>query len=376
MKYWEKCIIVSFLSVWAAQVQAQSLLKTDVFVSGTDGYSSYRIPAIVAAKSGALLAFAEARKNSSSDTGDIDLVMKRSFDGGKTWSNLNLIWDDGENVCGNPVPVVDAQSGKLVLVVCWNDGKDTEASIIAGTTSNTRKVFVLSSTDEGVTWSKPLEITSSVKKENWTWYATGPCHGIQLQGKKYRGRILIPANHISALPEKAYHSHCIYSDDKGETWHLGGSADGDGNESTVAELKNGSILLNMRNYNREAGKCRLVAVSKDGGDSFGPSSFDRSLIEPRCQGSLLNYMPQEQLTETLLFSNPSSETKRINMTIQVSRDHGKSWTKKLLIHAGRAAYSDMVVLPHGNIGILYENGLENPYERITFEMLNAKLLQP
>jgi sialidase-1 len=370
-----RLFIISLLVVWVMQAQAQSSFKTDVFVAGTDGYSCYRIPVILAARSGALLAFSEARKNDRSDTGNIDLVMKRSTDGGKTWSHLNVVWDDGENVCGNPVPVVDAESGKLILVACWNDGKDTEASIIAGTSTGTRKVFVLFSADEGTTWTKPLDITSSVKKETWTWYATGPCHGIQLQGKKYRGRLLIPANHITALPEKAYHSHSLYSDDKGMTWHLGGSAEGGGNESTVAELKNGSILLNMRNYNRDAGKCRLVALSKDGGSSFGPSFLDRSLVEPLCQGSLLNYTSNGKCTKNLLFSNPSSESKRANMTIQMSRDGGKSWTKKIPVHAGRAAYSDLVVLPQGNVGILYENGLKDLYERITFETINSTLFQ-
>lgn len=371
LKYW---MITGFLVACSMVSQGQPSLRTDVFVGGMGGYSSFRIPVLVAAKSGALLAFAEARKNDSSDSGNIDLVMRRSVDGGKTWSSINLVWDDGENVCGNPVPVVDVESGKLILVACWNNGKDSEEAIIAGTSIDGRKIFVLTSTDEGTTWSKPFDITSAVKKENWTWYATGPCHGIQLQGKKFKGRLLIPANHITSLPEKAYHSHCIYSDDKGLTWHLGGTADGEGNESTVAELKNGSILLNMRNYNRTTGQCRIVALSKDGGIHFEPSHFDYSLIEPRCQGSLLNYTYKGKPTKILLFSNPSSETKRMNMTVQVSRDQGKSWYKKRLVYSGRSAYSDMVVLPQGCVGILYENGVNDLYERITFETINSTLL--
>jgi len=355
--------------------QAQSLQKTNVFESGTDGYASYRIPAIIQAKDETILAFAEGRKNGSSDTGDIDLVMKKSKDNGKTWSNLQVIWDDGHNVCGNPVPVVDRKSGKIILVACWNNGNDPEKSIIAGTSSDTRRVFVLTSDDDGTTWSTPRDITSSVKKENWTWYATGPCHGIQLQNRKNRGRILIPANHITALPENAYHSHCIYSDDKGATWHLGGTAEGEGNESTVTELKNGKIMLNMRNYNREAGKCRLVAISNNGGESFQPSYLENSLVEPRCQGSLLNYMHKGKRTRTLLFSNPANETKRINMTISISHDNGKNFEKKITVFPGRSAYSDMVVLPSGNIGILYENGMNDLYERISFEVLPSKLFK-
>lgn len=373
MAYMRKLITFVFMAMLAISAQAQSLLRTNVFISGAEGYLSYRIPAIITTNSGVILAFAEARKNGSADTGDIDLVMKKSADGGKTWSSLQVIWDDGENVCGNPVPVVDREGGKIVLVACWNNGQDLENNIIAGTSSGTRRVFVLSSNDEGNTWSKPLEITSSVKKDNWTWYATGPCHGIQLQGKKHRGRIVIPANHITAMPEKAYRSHCIYSDDKGETWHSGGTAEGEGNESTVAELKNGGIMLNMRNYNRQAGKCRIVAISKDGGNRFQTAYLDRALIEPRCQGSLLNYTPKGKRSKTLLFSNPASETKRNNMTINISHNQGKSWKKKVLIYPGQAAYSDMVVLPSGEVGILYENGVNDVYERITFETFPSQL---
>jgi len=371
----KKILVILFMSFLVIEGQAQSSQKTNVFTGGTEGYSCFRIPSIVIGKSGILLAFAEARKNGCGDTGDIDLVLKKSTDNGKTWSSLQVIWDDGENVCGNPVPVVDKESGKIILVTCWNSGKDIEKDIDAGKSTDTRRVFVLSSNDEGSTWTKPLEITASVKKENWTWYATGPCHGIQLVGKKYKGRIIVPSNHKMAKPEENTQSHFIYSDDKGETWQLGGIAEGDGNESTAAELKNGDIMLNMRNYNRHVGKCRIVAISKDGGEHFQPTYYDRNLIEPRCQGSLLNYTPKGKLTKTLLFSNPASETKRINMTISISHNNGKSWSKKLIVNPGRSAYSDLVTLPFGDVGILYENGINDPYECITFESFSSKLFK-
>ena len=132
---------------------------------------------------------ASKRKNSCSDTGNIDLVVKRSEDGGKTWSRIITVWDDGDNVCGNPSPIVDQETGRIILVSCWNLGEDHEKQIIDKTSKDSRRVYVLYSDNDGKSWSTPKEITSSVKHPDWTWYATGPCHGIQLQGKKNKGRL-------------------------------------------------------------------------------------------------------------------------------------------------------------------------------------------
>ncbi|MCA1758981.1 MAG: glycoside hydrolase [Bacteroidales bacterium] len=139
-----------------------------IFKSGTEGYSTFRIPAIVTTNSGKIVAFAEGRRNSSSDTGDIDLVMKSSEDGGKTWSPLKTIWNDGDNVCGNAAPVVDCETGEIHLLMTWNLGEDQEKDIIDGKSKDTRNIFVTSSTDDGVNWTIPKEITSSVKKDK-TW---------------------------------------------------------------------------------------------------------------------------------------------------------------------------------------------------------------
>ena len=152
-----------------------------IFKSGTEGYNTYRIPSMVTTSSGVVLAFAEGRKNNSSDSGDIDIVLKRSSDGGNSWGDMIVIRDDGFNVCGNPSPVIDERNGKIFLLSTWNRGEDTESEIINTTSIDTRRVFVMSSEDEGLTWSEPTEITQSVKKPNWTWYATGPVHGIQIK---------------------------------------------------------------------------------------------------------------------------------------------------------------------------------------------------
>lgn len=344
-----------------------------LFRSGTDGYNTFRIPAIIATRKGTLLAFAEGRKNSSSDTGDIDMVMKRSEDNGKTWSKLEVLRDDGINVCGNPAPVIDKKTGNIYLLSTWNLGSDHEADIISGKSSDTRRVFVMVSEDDGRNWSQAKEITSSVKCKNWTWYATGPCHGIQVMKGKYRGRMIIPCDHMEAETEK-YFSHIIFSDDHGRTWQMGGTTTQDQvNECTVAEISGGRLLLNMRNYDRTK-KSRMITLSNDGGVSWNDICPDPVLVEPICQASLLTYALRGKKPGILLFSNPANEENRINMTLRVSYNDGKSWPVSKVLHAGPSAYSDLVSLRSGDIGILYEAGEESPYEGIVFEVVPKKEL--
>src|SRR5690554_5034052 len=151
-----------------------SITEIDLFVQGTGGYHTYRIPSIIVTGEGSVLAFAEGRKESSSDTGDIDLLMRRSTDGGKTWGEQVVIWDDASNVCGNPTPVLDEETGTIWLLMTWNRGDDAEGDIIKKTSNDTRRVFVSSSIDDGKTWSIPNDITETTKNPAWGWYATGP----------------------------------------------------------------------------------------------------------------------------------------------------------------------------------------------------------
>lgn len=353
--------------------------RTDVFRSGEDGYAAFRIPALVRAADGALLAFAEARRNGTADKGDIDLVLRRSTDGGRTWGELIVVWDDGENTCGNPAPVVLRGSGRIVMLACWNRGEDHEREIEAGRAVDTRRVFALSSDDHGLTWSRPEEITSSVKRSEWTWYATGPCHAIQKAEAPHKGRIIVPANHkrVERDGSIASNSHLLYSDDGGATWHIGAVSQPGGNESSAVELSNGDLLLNMRHYVR-TDSLRLCAVSSDGGASWVRTWEERQLLEPRCQGSILNYAPAgEKPARTLLFSNPRS-LRRENLTIGVSLDDGRTWSRFVTVRPGRAAYSDLVRMEDGSVGVLYENGdpggKEALYRRITFEVVSADRL--
>lgn len=346
----------------SAEVSAPILFK-----ESTEGYRSFRIPAIAVSKSGTLLAFAEGRKNSGADEGDINLVLRRSVDKGKTWSHLILVWDDADNTCGNPSPVVDPITGRIHLLMTWNLGDDTIGKINAGTSKDTRRVFYTYSDDDGMSWNKSREITSSAKDPKWGWYATGPCHGIILSKEPYKGRIVIPCDCIEVGAGRKQYSHIIYSDNNGKDWKIGGTSVG-GNESTVAELSDGRLILNMRN----SSNYRTIAYSSDGGETWTNSEQIYTLIDPVCQGSMLNTMVENK--HTLFFSNAASST-RINMSIKKSIDNGKTWPVGYVVHSGPSAYSDIVVLPDNEIGILYENGNSKPYERISFEKIRITKIQ-
>jgi sialidase-1 len=296
--------------------------------------------------------------------------MKRSADGGRTWSAQQVVWDDAGNTCGNPSPVVDRKTGTICLLLTWNRGDDREPQIIDLKSKDTRRVFVTSSTDDGLTWAKPREITASVKRTNWTWYATGPGGGIQIERGPHAGRLVVPCDHIEA-GTKQYYSHVIYSDDSGATWKLGGrTPNAKVNECTVVELSDGRLMLNMRNYDR-AQRQRQVAFSRDGGLTWEDQRFYAALPEPICQASLRRLSwPGGGRGNVILFANPSSPTNRANLTVQASRDDGVTWTQKAVLHPGPSAYSDLAVTRAGRIACLYESGVKSPYERITLALFD------
>ena len=342
-----------------------------IFKSGSEGYNTFRIPSIITTDSGVVLAFAEGRKNSSSDSGDIDLVLKRSTDGGKTWSDLIVIRDDSTNVCGNPSPVIDRKTGKIFLLSTWNRGDDTESEIINMTSVDTRRVYVMNSIDEGLSWSKPIEITDKVKKPNWTWYATGPVHGIQIREGSKKGRMIIPCDHIEANTKK-YYSHIIYSDDGGSSWNIGGTTPQDQvNECSVAEIGKGKLILNMRNYDRTQMN-RKISISNDYGESWGDIYDDKALVEPICQASILRYSFKGYGRNDLLFINPADKNKRLNMTLRLSNDLGRTWKGEFLLHEGPSAYSDITKLRNGNVGCLFEAGKNSPYEGIVYREVDVR----
>ena len=328
---------------------ADDLRPVDVFRSGRGGYHTYRIPALLVAPDHALLAFCEGRKTSRADHGDVDLVLRRSRDGGRTWSALQLVFEDGgtqQVTIGNPCPVVDRDTGRIWLPF----------------TRDNDRVYVTSSGDNGGRWEPPREITATVKSEDWTWYATGPGVGIQLRQDRFKGRLVIPCDHrVRGAGSRSHstRSHVIYSDDHGRTWRAGKATDWLMNECAVVELPDGRLLLNMRsNRGRQR---RGVAWSRDGGQSWSPAVDAETLIEPVCQASLMGYAGSA--AGLLLFCNPASTSQRARLTVRSSRDAGSTWSAGRVIDKGPAAYCCLAQLPDGDVGLLYERG---GYSALTF----------
>lgn len=341
--------------------------KTDLFVAGTEGVHTYRIPSLLVTPRGTLLAFCEARRRGSGDSGDIDLVVRRSEDGGRTWSPMRIVWEDGPHTCGNPCAVADPSTGTIWLLITHNRGEDTERKIIAGTSRGERTVWVTRSEDDGLTWSAPVEITLQVKKPDWAWFATGPGVGI----RRRSGRLVVPCDAVERGGRRAL-SLVVFSDDAGRTWKTGGAVGDVWNECQVVERSDGSLLLNMRNHGSR-GRRRGTAVSRDGGETWSEAVPDPALVEPVCQASLIRYSFEPSL---LLFSNPADESRRIRLMVRGSSDEGATWTAGRVLHEGPAAYSCLAALPGGRVGCLYEAGEAHPYERLVFARFPLEWLGP
>ncbi|MCG6154384.1 sialidase family protein [Rubinisphaera margarita] len=356
--------LLTLLAPCSVTAGEQELSQTDIFVSGEGGYHSYRIPSIIRTKAGTLLAFCEGRKDSRSDAGNIDLVLRRSFDHGKTWSKMQVVWDDAGNTCGNPCPVVDQETGTIWLLLTWNAGDIHEGKIQAGFGEDSRHVYVASSSDDGATWTPPKQITRDVKDKSWSWYATGPGSGIQLQHGEHAGRMVIPCDHkIPTAKGTRFRSHVIYSDDNGATWHQGGSAPKDEvNECEVVELSDGTLLLNMRNYDR-SNRSRQVCFSDDGGNTWRDQRHDDTLVSPTCQASIHRVRHAEgDKPGVILFSNPATPDKREQLTIRASYDDCQTWADSRLLNKGSSAYSSLCVIEDDLVGCLYER---DNYGKIT-----------
>jgi sialidase-1 len=345
------------------------LEKIEVFLPGLNGIARYRIPGIVVTAKGTVLAYCEARKNGSSDWGEIEVHLRRSTDGGKTWQPSQHIAHTADRIEGNPhkkdggeheqtvnnpVAILDRETGAIEFLYCVNYAR----------------CFSMRSTDDGVTWSTPVEITSSFepfrKQYDWKVIATGPGHGIQMKS----GRLVVPI--WLAFGGAGDHgpsaAGTIFSDDHGKTWHAGDITmpnDGDfgnPNESILTTLSDGRVLMVSRNGSKPNRK--LVATSADGATGWTPPQFHDQLWEPQCMASIIAHP-----AGVLLFSNPHTlplgkdgkETpggrgKRQNLCIKLSRDDGKTWPMNKTLEAEASAYSDLSVLPDGTVLCLYERG--------------------
>ena len=374
-----KIVCSTLLMVWMITGYSQTS-PVPVFVSGTEGHQTYRIPAILSLPNGDLLAFAEGRVHGADDFGDINIVMKRSKDKGKTWTALQYVAEFDTLQAGNPAPVMDLTDalfpgGRIFLF--YNTGTQREWDVRNG--QGHKQVWYKTSTDGGQTWSEAVDITLQVHRpkkpevnaaynfsEDWRTYANTPGHALQFREGKYRGRIFVAANHSAKKPKdrfEDYNAHCFYTDDHGKTFHLGASVAIPGsNESTAAAISGDRLMMNSRNQQGEI-RARIVSISGDGGASWDTNYFDRNLPDPVNEGSLLQ-IGKRKNRFILAFCNAADTAKRDNLTLRISYDDGQTWAKNILVDKNPlasasnqyayTAYSDLVVLDKRTLGVLYE----------------------
>ncbi|MDX6259129.1 MAG: sialidase [Kribbellaceae bacterium] len=355
-----------------------AVTQTVLFDKGGAGYGCYRIPAIVRTKLGTLLAFAEARRTWCADSQEIDLVVRRSEDDGRTWSAQQIVLsgtDSDPNAVatrGNPTPIVDLDTGRIVLLTTMDPG----------TTNKPRTPYVQYSDDDGKTFSKAKNISSQIDDPSWGWYATGPVHGIQLTRGAHKGRLVAGTNYDDAGDpndpnDNKVAGQLVYSDDGGDTWQKGAtdlrSAAGLlPQEISVVEKVDGGIYAGARNNNGSAGNSRAFAVSNDGGETYAaPYAAIPGLTTPTVQGSLLRLRATDQGAKynRILFASPADPERRRYMTIRSSFDEGKTWQSVAdgtRITSDWSGYSDMTTLDTGEIGLLYEAGSVDARDQIRF----------
>ena len=357
---------------------------SDVFVAGKDGFPSVRIPSVVVTKKGTVLAIAEGRAQHA-DQANNKIILKRSTDNGKTWGAMQIIADDSTNCLNNPCTVVDQQSGRVIVMFQSYPANHSErdGTIKPGLGGpDIVRNYVVTSDDDGVTWSPMQDVTRSTKHaEQVTIMASGPGIGIQLQRSVHHlGRILIPFNEG---PFGKWNVLAAFSDDGGKTWQLGEPAPGCCvtnaagkitslvNEVQMVELSDGSVMLNSRKWGGQA--VRKIAISRDAGRTWLPVEDEPALRDNGCMSSIFRWsFARGDENSLLLFSHPDSD-KRENGTIYASHDDGKTWPVKKVLWPGSFAYSVLTRLPDGAIGCLFEtDGTDRiVFARFTLDWIEA-----
>lgn len=371
--------VVAALRLGAAE---PLLEKTDLWRGDQDGYKLYRIPGIVVTKKGTVLAYGEARRYSGSDWDTIDIVMRRSTDGGRTFSPQRVIARAPGEVHRNPV-AIERRQGQPTDVTYDNPVAiaDRGGAVHFLFTVEYMRVFYMRSDDDGASFTAPVEITAAFDafrpEYAWRVVATGPGHGIQLA----RGRLLVPIWLSLGTGGNGHHpsvNATVYSDDHGATWHRGAIAVPDTpqfpdpNETAAAQLADGRVLLNIRTEAKE--NRRTVVTGKDGARGWSAPRLQADLPDPICFASLARFSTRKSGGRNrLLYSGPDSLTRadgrdlvskdRTNLTVRLSYDEGGTWPVKRALEPGASAYSDLAVLPDGAILCLYEAGAGNFTDR-------------
>ena len=348
------------------------IAHVDVFESGTDGYHTFRIPAIELAPDGSLVALAEARKHSQADPGfgkqDIDLVCKRSNDGGRTWSPMQLIEDPGELwSAANPATVVDRESKRIwLLYLRSKPGRSTRTSRPGTDDMQTLARF---SDDNGASWSDPIDLTAVARdlrdKESWQASVIGPGGAIQTS----QGRLIAPAWKVTP-----YGAFSVYSDDHGRTWHRGELVPGEnlGNENQLVELADGRILADIR---QTSGPHRWLATSRDGGRTWSKPRPGANVTPVACAIQRYTLESAGDDRNRILWTGPKGPG-RTNLVVRVSYDEGQTFTSERPIFAGHAAYSDIAILKDKTVGVLWERGVQRGYQFITFTRFSLESIEP
>ncbi|MCW2915568.1 MAG: nanH [Actinomycetia bacterium] len=362
----------------SAPAAAPSIDEQVLFKQNQFGYACFRIPAVVRAANGVVLAFAEGRVKDCGDDEDIDLVLRRSSDGGRTWEPLQVVSEGNGSTHGNPVPIVDQRTGRIVLVSTHNGPAPCPNGC-------DRDPYVQVSDDNGATWSAPREMTEGKRPEWNFWYATGPMHGIQLTRGAHAGRLIVGASYetYDGVKPHVYGTHLLYSDDSGQTWHIGATSSfSDGTiiaqEVTVVELNDGRIYALARERGTDPGH-RAYAISSDGGETFDKpfKTLDLSMADVQASTLRLHATDQGDANNRILLSAPAHPVAREAMSVRSSYDEGRTWQpweKGKVFWWGPSGYSDMVKLDGDQIGLYYEAGVSTPYETIRWARFNEAYL--
>jgi sialidase-1 len=355
----------------SAAVAPGSLRHVDVFTSGQDGYVGYRIPAIETAPDGSLLAFAEARKYNLDDPGgkkqDIDLVMKRSTDGGATWSAMKLIEDSGEYwSSANPATLVDRSTGRVWLL--YIRAKPGCATYSARPGTDDMQLLARTSDDSGLAWSDPIDLTRVARDmadPKWRASVVGP--GGMIQDRT--GRL------VAAMWRfEPFGVYAIFSEDHGRTWQRGALVPGGpgGDECQLVELADGRIMIDFRQSN---GPHRFLATSSDGARTWSARRPGQKVTPVCCAIERYTLKSAGDDRDRILWTGPKGPG-RSHLAVSTSYDEGQTFTNERPIYDGQAAYSDLTVLKDKTVGVLWERGAERGYQFITFTRLNREFLEP